>query len=101
VRDEPLTAGQMASLSDLLPHVQSGYEGMTERDAKFPPYGKVRLTEALERLVHLPLRSLEQPDQAAQWREKLDALLVVTKAASNDAAPEAEDTATPASSDGK
>ena len=32
------------------PLLLAGYEGMKQREAKIPPEGKVRLTEALERL---------------------------------------------------
>lgn len=35
------------------PLLKDGYEGLTQRAAQIPPQGKVRLTEALERLVRL------------------------------------------------
>jgi tetratricopeptide (TPR) repeat protein len=61
--------GQYAEAEPLL--VQ-GYQGMKEREAKIPPRGKVRLTEALERLVRL-YEDWNRPAEAARWREKLEA----------------------------
>ena len=52
------------------PLLLAGYEGMKAREAKIPPQGKVRLTEALERLVQL-YDAWGKPDQAAVWRNKL------------------------------
>jgi serine/threonine protein kinase/tetratricopeptide (TPR) repeat protein len=47
----------------------SGYEGMKEREGKIPPQSKVRLTEALERLVQL-YESRGQKEKADAWRKK-------------------------------
>src|SRR5262249_52462624 len=47
-----------------------GYEGMKQREAKIPPQGKVRLTEARERLVQL-YEAWGKPEKAAEWRAKL------------------------------
>ena len=47
-----------------------GYEGMKQREATIPPQGKVRLTEALDRLVRL-YEATGQKDKAAEWRKKL------------------------------
>ena len=58
--------------ADAEPLLLSGYEGMKEREAMIPPPGKVRLPEALERLVQL-YDDWGKPDQAAEWRAKLDA----------------------------
>ena len=44
---------------------------MKDREAKIPPQGKPRLTESLERLVQL-YSAWGRPDQAAEWRKKLD-----------------------------
>jgi serine/threonine protein kinase len=54
-----------------------GYGGMRQREANIPPESKVRLTEALERLVRL-YEATNQTEKAADWRNKLDE----TKAAS-------------------
>ena len=40
--------------------------------AKIPPQGKVRVTEAIQRLIDL-YTAWDKPDQAAEWRKKLDA----------------------------
>jgi tetratricopeptide (TPR) repeat protein len=56
------------------PLLVAGYEGLIEREAQIPPLGKVRLTEALERLVKL-YESWHKPDEAANWREKLKSTL--------------------------
>jgi eukaryotic-like serine/threonine-protein kinase len=47
-----------------------GYEGMKQREAKIPKEGKVRLTEALERLLQL-YDAWGKPEKAAEWRAKL------------------------------
>jgi Tfp pilus assembly protein PilF len=47
-----------------------GYEGMKERQARIPPIGKPRLTEAIERLVQL-YDAWDKPDEAAKWRKEL------------------------------
>jgi hypothetical protein len=39
--------------ADAEPLLLQGYEGMKQREAKIPAEGKIRLTEALERLVRL------------------------------------------------
>ena len=54
------------------PLMLAGYEGMKQRETKIPPEGKVRLTEALERLVQLD-EALEKKDEAAKWRKELEA----------------------------
>src|SRR6202035_410398 len=84
------------------PQLLSGFEGMNEREAKIPPQAKIRLTEALERLVKL-YEVWNKQDQAAAWRQKLDAALAKAQAAPSDAAPkgEAEEVASPANSKGK
>jgi tetratricopeptide (TPR) repeat protein len=52
------------------PLLLAGYEGMKQREAKIPASGKVRLTEALERLVQL-YEATGQKDKADVWRKKL------------------------------
>src|SRR5207244_4505992 len=39
--------------ADALPLLLAGYEGLKQHEAKIPPQGKLRLTEAVERLVQL------------------------------------------------
>jgi serine/threonine protein kinase len=53
------------------PLLLQGYEGMQEREAKIPPEGKIRLTEALERLVQL-YEATGNKTEAAKWRKRLD-----------------------------
>ena len=53
------------------PLLLAGYEGLKQREVKIPPLGKVRLNEALERLVQLD-EALEKKDDAAKWRKKLE-----------------------------
>ena len=48
----------------------AGYEGMKQREEKIPPQGKLRLTEALERLVQL-CDAWGQKEKADAWRRKL------------------------------
>ena len=50
----------------------AGYEGMKKREAKIPPQGKVRLTEAVERLVQL-YEATDKKDEAAKWRKEWEA----------------------------
>jgi serine/threonine protein kinase len=51
------------------PLLLEGYEGMKQREAKIPPQGKVRLGEALDRLVQL-YDAWGKPDQADHWRQR-------------------------------
>jgi tetratricopeptide (TPR) repeat protein len=52
------------------PLIVAGYEGMIAREAKIPPQGKPRLTEAGERVVKL-YEAWGKTDKAAEWRAKL------------------------------
>jgi len=45
---------------------------MKQHETTIPPQAKVRLTEALERLVQL-YEATDKPDEAARWRKKLEA----------------------------
>ncbi len=49
-----------------------GFEGMKARESKIPAAAKVRVVEALERLVDL-YTAWENPDAAAEWQTQLDA----------------------------
>ena len=66
-------AAATAKLTEAEPLLVQGYEGMQQREATIPPEGKIRLTEALQRLVDL-YTAWGKPDEAAKWQEKLDAL---------------------------
>jgi tetratricopeptide (TPR) repeat protein len=52
------------------PLLLAGYEGMKRREATIPPGGRVRLTEANERLVQL-YEAWGKPEKAAVWRARL------------------------------
>ena len=58
--------------ADAEPLLLAGYEGMKKQEAKIPPQGKVRLTEAVERLVQL-YEATGKKDEAARWRKELEA----------------------------
>src|SRR5262249_13962837 len=58
--------------ADAEPLLLAGYAGLKERAAKIPPPGKIRLTEALERLVAL-YEATGKKDEAAKWRKELNA----------------------------
>jgi hypothetical protein len=62
------------------PLLVAGYEGMKKREATIPTQGKVRLAEALERLIQL-YEATGKPDHAAQWRKELEARKTATKPA--------------------
>jgi Flp pilus assembly protein TadD len=53
------------------PFLLSGYEGMKQREDKIPQEGRLRLKEALQRLVQLH-EATDRPDQAAEWKRKLE-----------------------------
>jgi serine/threonine protein kinase len=48
------------------PLLLKGYEGMNARAKSIPPFGKVRLTEAAERLVQL-YEATDRKDEAKKW----------------------------------
>jgi eukaryotic-like serine/threonine-protein kinase len=49
----------------------NGYDGMKNHEATIPTPGKVRLTDALERLVQL-YEAKGNKDEAAKWRKELE-----------------------------
>jgi tetratricopeptide (TPR) repeat protein len=51
------------------PLLLSGYEGIKQREAAIPEVGKVRLKEAIRRLVQL-YEETGRPAQAAEWKKK-------------------------------
>ena len=52
------------------PLLLSGYEGLKQREQKIPAAGKVRLQEAIQRLVQL-YEAMGRAGQAAEWKQKL------------------------------
>jgi hypothetical protein len=58
--------------ADAEPLLLAGYEGMKQPEAKIPPQSKIRLTEALERLVQL-YEAMNKPDETAKWHKELEA----------------------------
>lgn len=52
--------------------LREGYQGIKERQAAIPPHSKIRIPEALDRLVRLYEAMGNQPE-AATWRSKLEA----------------------------
>jgi len=49
----------------------TGYEGLNVREDTIPPAGRLRLREALQRLVRF-YEETARPDKAAEWKLKLD-----------------------------
>jgi hypothetical protein len=52
------------------PMIVSGYEGMKAREAKIPPHGKPRQSEASEQVVKL-YEAWGKKDKVTEWRAKL------------------------------
>jgi hypothetical protein len=52
------------------PLIVSGYEGMKAREARIPPPGRPRFTDAAERVVKL-YEAWGKKDEAARWRARL------------------------------
>jgi hypothetical protein len=55
------------------PLLMAGYEGMKAREKTIPPQGKLRLTEAAERLVQL-YEATERKDEAKKWTAVVESL---------------------------
>jgi formylglycine-generating enzyme required for sulfatase activity/tetratricopeptide (TPR) repeat protein/tRNA A-37 threonylcarbamoyl transferase component Bud32 len=55
------------------PLLLAGYEGMKKREDKIPPEAKMRLKEAVERLVQL-YEKTDRKGEAAKWRKELEAI---------------------------
>jgi tetratricopeptide (TPR) repeat protein len=64
--------------ADAEPMLLAGYEGMRQREKTIPPEGKVRLPEAIERLVQL-YEALDKKDDAAKWNKELDVIKAAQK----------------------
>ena len=54
------------------PLLLSGYDGMKKQENKIPPPAKIRLNQAVERLVQF-YEATSKPDEAAKWRKELKA----------------------------
>ena len=59
--------------ADAEPLLLAGYEGMKQRDKTIPEQGKIRLPEAVERLVQL-YEATGKKEEAAKWRKELEAI---------------------------
>jgi tetratricopeptide (TPR) repeat protein len=60
------------------PLLLAGYEGMKRREKSIPPQGKIRLPQAVERLVQL-YEALDKKDEVARWTKEREALPVPAK----------------------
>jgi hypothetical protein len=49
------------------PLLLKGYQGMKQREKKIPEQGKIRLPEAIDRLIEL-YTTTDRPDEAKKWR---------------------------------
>ena len=56
------------------PLLLQGYEGMKQCEARIPSASRIRLVEALQRLVAL-YTAWNKPEKAAEWQKKLDAAI--------------------------
>ena len=63
-----------SKLAEAEPLLLDGYRGMKEREATIPAQGKVRIPDALERLVRLYEANGNEPEAAA-WRARLEIAL--------------------------
>ncbi len=59
--------------ADAEPLLLAGYEGMKQREKAIPAQAKIRLPEAVERLVQL-YEATGKTDEAAKWRTELEAI---------------------------
>jgi serine/threonine protein kinase len=64
------------------PLCRAGYQGMNEREAKIPQQYKVRLSEALERLVQL-YEAMGNKEEVRKWQKKLVDAQAAEKPAAN------------------
>jgi eukaryotic-like serine/threonine-protein kinase len=74
------------------PLLLAGYQGLKEREATMSPRDKVRVTEAMERLVQL-YDALGRKDEAAKWHKELQSLQDATTHGQT-GTPRAEDSRT-------
>jgi hypothetical protein len=59
--------------TDAEPLLLEGDEGMKQQEAKIPPKDRVRLPEAVERLMQL-YEALGKKEEVAKWRKELEAI---------------------------
>ncbi len=78
-----------ARFTESEPLLVQGYEGMQQRVDQIPPEGKIRLIEALERLVNLYI-DWGKSDEAAKWQQKLEEAQAAETEAAGAAAVEAK-----------
>jgi serine/threonine protein kinase len=55
--------------ADAEPLLRAGYEGMKQRTGKIPPPSKVRLVEALDRLIGLA-EATNRPEELKRWKDE-------------------------------
>ena len=56
------------------PLLEAGYEGLKQRDNQIPPPARVRLTEAVDRLIQLA-EETGSPSEAQAWRKERERLV--------------------------
>jgi tetratricopeptide (TPR) repeat protein len=61
--------------ADAGPLLLTGYEGMKAREKSIPEQSKIRIPEALERLVQL-YEATDKKDEAAKWSKELDVTFI-------------------------
>ncbi len=76
------------------PLLLSGYEGMKIQEDKIPPPAKIRLNQAVERLVQF-YEATSKPEDAAKWRKELRARQVAEKNPENSLVPHGADKSGP------
>jgi eukaryotic-like serine/threonine-protein kinase len=64
--------------ADAEPLLLAGYEGMKKQEAKIPAQGKIRIPEAIGRLVQL-YEATDKKDDAAKWRKELESIKAAQK----------------------
>jgi tetratricopeptide (TPR) repeat protein len=69
---------QQKKFAEAEPLLVSGYEGLKQREAKIPPWDKLRLSKALDRLVQL-YTAWDKKAEAQQWRKELETAKAATK----------------------
>lgn len=57
--------------SEAEPLILNGYNGMKQREHEIQPAAKIRITEAVERLVQI-YEAMDQKEKAAEWRKVLE-----------------------------
>ncbi len=75
--------------TDAEPLLLAGYEGMKQHEADIPAQGKIRLTEAIQRLVDL-YDATDQKDKAVEWRTKLEAAKLASESNAKPPKPESK-----------